>query len=49
MELMTASARQEGTTVVLVTHESRVAAYADREVIVHDGLVSSLLDEPLDL
>ena len=32
MGLMTGSARAEGTTVVLVTHEPRVAAYADREV-----------------
>ena len=25
------------TTVVLVTHEPRIAAYADREVVVRDG------------
>jgi putative ABC transport system ATP-binding protein len=42
MELLTDSARQQGTTVVLVTHEPRVAAYADREVIVRDGIVVSL-------
>ena len=41
MGLMTGSARAEGTTVVLVTHEPRVAAYADREVIVRDGKVTS--------
>ena len=41
MGLMTRVARAEGTTVVLVTHEPRVAAYADREVIVRDGLVAS--------
>jgi putative ABC transport system ATP-binding protein len=41
MALMTNSAREEGTTVVLVTHEPRVAAYADREVIVRDGKVTS--------
>ena len=41
MGLMTATAREEGTTVVLVTHEPRVAAYADREVIVRDGKVTS--------
>jgi putative ABC transport system ATP-binding protein len=34
-------AREEGITVVLVTHEPRVAAYADREVIVRDGRVAS--------
>ena len=42
MELLTDAARQQGTTVVLVTHEPRVAAYADREVIVRDGIVDSL-------
>jgi putative ABC transport system ATP-binding protein len=42
MELLTNAARQQGTTVVLVTHEPRVAAYADREVVVRDGKVSSL-------
>jgi putative ABC transport system ATP-binding protein len=41
MGLLTATAREEGTTVVLVTHEPRVAAYADREVIVRDGKISS--------
>jgi putative ABC transport system ATP-binding protein len=40
MELLVASAREQGTTVILVTHEPRVAAYADREVIVRDGRVS---------
>jgi putative ABC transport system ATP-binding protein len=42
MDLLVAAARQQGTTVVLVTHEPRVAAYADREVIVRDGKVTSL-------
>jgi putative ABC transport system ATP-binding protein len=42
MALLTAAAREHGTTVVLVTHEARVAAYADREVIVRDGMVSTL-------
>ncbi len=41
MELLTSAARDQGTTVVLVTHEARVAAYADREVIVRDGKVTS--------
>jgi putative ABC transport system ATP-binding protein len=41
MGLMTATARDEGTTIVLVTHEPRVAAYADREVIVRDGKIAS--------
>ena len=39
MNLLVDIARAEGTTVVLVTHDARVAAFADREVIVRDGLV----------
>ncbi|MFE9445251.1 ABC transporter ATP-binding protein [Streptomyces sp. NPDC006602] len=42
MDLLVASARAEGTTVVLVTHEPRVAAFAGREVIVRDGKVTPL-------
>jgi putative ABC transport system ATP-binding protein len=41
MGLLTRTAREERSTVILVTHEPRVAAYADREVIVRDGKVSS--------
>ena len=37
LRLLTAAARDTGAAVVLVTHESRVAAYADREIIVRDG------------
>jgi putative ABC transport system ATP-binding protein len=47
MELLSAAARERGTTVVLVTHEPRVAAYADREVIVRDGKVTSLSPDPI--
>jgi putative ABC transport system ATP-binding protein len=42
MDLLVTSAREQGTTVVLVTHEARVAAYADREVVVRDGTVTTL-------
>ena len=42
MNLLVAAVREHGTTVILVTHEARVAAYADREIIVRDGLVTSL-------
>ena len=31
--------REQNTAVVLVTHEAKVAAYADREVALRDGLV----------
>ncbi len=39
MELVTSVARESGTTVVLVTHDLRVASYADREVVLRDGQV----------
>jgi putative ABC transport system ATP-binding protein len=39
MELLVDSARSHDATVLLVTHEPRVAAYADREVVVRDGVV----------
>ena len=42
MNLLTGAAREQGTTVILVTHDARVAAYADREVIVRDGTVGTL-------
>lgn len=37
MELLTEAARSTNAAVVLVTHEARVAAYSDREVVVRDG------------
>ncbi|KKJ95079.1 ABC transporter ATP-binding protein [Micromonospora sp. HK10] len=43
MDLLVGCAREQGTTVVLVTHEARVAAYADRQVIVRDGRVNALV------
>jgi putative ABC transport system ATP-binding protein len=39
MLLLTKAARETGAAIVLVTHEARVAAYADREVVVRDGVV----------
>ncbi|HEY7880672.1 MAG TPA: ABC transporter ATP-binding protein [Streptosporangiaceae bacterium] len=46
MQLLTGAARAQGATVVLVTHEARVAAYSDREVMVRDGQVTSLAVTP---
>lgn len=43
MNLLVDAAQAQGTTVILVTHEPRVAAYADREVVVRDGRVTSLV------
>lgn len=42
MDLMVDAAHEEGTTIILVTHEPRVAAHADREAIVRDGRASLL-------
>ena len=42
MDLLTVAVREQGTTVILVTHDARVAAYADREVVVRDGKVRTL-------
>jgi putative ABC transport system ATP-binding protein len=45
MQLLTDVAREGSATVVIVTHDARVAAYADRQVIVRDGVAHDL--EPL--
>jgi putative ABC transport system ATP-binding protein len=39
MELLVTTAKKERAGVVVVTHEPRVAAYADRTVTVRDGFV----------
>ena len=39
---MLEAVREAGTTVVLITHDPRTAAYADREVIVRDGQLSAV-------
>jgi putative ABC transport system ATP-binding protein len=44
MDLLVDLVRAEGTTVVLVTHDARVAAYADREAVVRDGKVTTPSD-----
>jgi putative ABC transport system ATP-binding protein len=41
MDLLVDTVRAEGSTVVLVTHDARVAAHADRRVTVRDGKVVS--------
>ena len=41
MNEVTHAARTQGTTVLLVTHDARIAAYADREVVVRDGLIEN--------
>jgi putative ABC transport system ATP-binding protein len=43
MEMLVDAAREQNATVVIVTHEARVACYADRQVIVSDGRVTTLV------
>ena len=40
MELFIKTAKENGTTVIMVTHEPSIAAYADREIVVRDGQIS---------
>lgn len=42
MDLLVGAAREQGASVVLVTHEPRVAAYADREVVLRDGALAAM-------
>ncbi len=42
MTLLTEAARGSSAAVVLVTHEARVAAYSDREIIVRDGVAREM-------
>jgi putative ABC transport system ATP-binding protein len=39
MDLMVDTVRTEGTAVILVTHDARVASHADRQITVRDGQV----------
>jgi putative ABC transport system ATP-binding protein len=39
LELLLSLNRTEGTTLVLVTHDSVLAAYANRRIILRDGLI----------
>ena len=39
MELFIKTAKENNTTVIMVTHEPSIAAYADREIVVRDGQI----------
>jgi ABC-type lipoprotein export system ATPase subunit len=41
IELFEKVRREFGTTIVVVTHDPKIAAHADREVVLHDGEVVS--------
>jgi putative ABC transport system ATP-binding protein len=42
MDQLTGLTKELGTTVVVVTHDARIAAYADRVATVSDGVVSGI-------
>ncbi len=41
MTTLTELARSTGTTLVIVTHDARVASYSDREIFIRDGRVTN--------
>lgn len=41
MELFIKTAKSSGTTIIMVTHEPTIAAYADREITVRDGKIAN--------
>jgi putative ABC transport system ATP-binding protein len=47
MAALVHTAREAGTTVLLITHDAQTAAYADREVTLEDGVVVSGAETPL--
>jgi putative ABC transport system ATP-binding protein len=51
LELLLNLNRSEGTTLVLVTHDPVLAGYADRRIVLRDGLVISdeLSEKPAEL
>ena len=40
MDLLT-KLNQEGKTIIMVTHEPEIAAYAKRQIVIRDGVISS--------
>ena len=42
LDALLVAVREAGSTVVLVTHDNRVAARADREIVLRDGVVDAL-------
>jgi putative ABC transport system ATP-binding protein len=41
LDALVAAVRERDVTVVVVTHDRGVASYADREIVVRDGLIES--------
>lgn len=50
LELLVRINRKEGATLVMVTHDAALAAYADRSILMRDGLiVADTLQTPAEL
>ncbi|MBW9216196.1 ABC transporter ATP-binding protein [Mumia sp. zg.B53] len=45
LDLLVTTARDTGASLVIVTHDNRVAAAADRDVVLRDGAVERLVDQ----
>jgi putative ABC transport system ATP-binding protein len=41
LSLLLAAARTNDSTVVMITHDNQVAAHADREIVLRDGVTAS--------
>ena len=46
MELMRKCAKEQGATVLAVTHDARLARFADRIITIEDGLITSTNADP---
>jgi putative ABC transport system ATP-binding protein len=46
LDVLVKATKETGAALVLVTHDNRVAAVADREVVLRDGVVEDEADEP---
>ncbi|MFF9036523.1 ABC transporter ATP-binding protein [Streptomyces sp. NPDC014892] len=49
MAALTHAARESRAAVLLITHDAQTAAYADREVVLKDGVVASEADASLEV